>query len=173
MPAARRGVLVLGPYLGAERLGEVMENLRGLALGKLSAVEIDATLDAAIGGASKRLHDWPVSEDICGRVDFMPGAIDKRHVDVFKTLCRGVVACGSTSFNCRTRSAYRRPRHSRSLFSHHWQNVFVMTVTADYSLNRLRPKVQRAALFNESSVHVIMSPRNVAADMIEASCYVL
>jgi hypothetical protein len=165
--AARRGALVLA-CLDAERLGEVMEDLRGLALGKQSAVEIDATLDYVIGGASKRLHDWPVSADICGRADFIPGAIDKRHVDVFKTLCRE-----SASFNCRTRSAYRRPCHSRSLFSHHRQNVSVMTVTADCSLNHLRPKVQRAALFNESSVHVIMSPRNIAADMIEASCYVL
>jgi hypothetical protein len=79
--AARRGALVLA-YLDAERLGEVMEDLRGLALGKQSAVEIDATLDYVIGGASKRLHDWPVSADICGRADFIPGAIDKRHVDV-------------------------------------------------------------------------------------------
>ena len=49
----------------------------------------------------------------------------------------------------------------------------MMTITADYSLNYLRPQVQRAALFTESSVHVIMSSRDIAADMIEASCYVL
>ena len=62
---------------------------------------------------------------------------------------------------------------SRCLFSQHWQNVSMVTITADYSLNCLRPQVQRAALFTESSVHVIMSSRNIAADMIEASCYVL
>ena len=62
---------------------------------------------------------------------------------------------------------------SRSLFSQYWQNVFIMTITADCSLNSLRPKVQCAALFNELSVHVIMSSRNIAADMIEASGYVL
>ena len=43
-----------------------------------------------------------------------------------------------------------------------------MTITADCSLNCLRPKVQRAALFDELSVHIIMSSRNIAADMIEA-----
>lgn len=62
---------------------------------------------------------------------------------------------------------------SRSMFSQHWQNVSVMRITADYSLNCLRPQVQRAALFTKSSIHVIMSSRNIAADMIEASCYVL
>jgi len=30
------------------------------ALGKLGAIEIDANLDAAIGGTRERLHDWPV-----------------------------------------------------------------------------------------------------------------
>jgi hypothetical protein len=33
--------LVLDPYLDARRLGEVIKNLRGLALGKLSPVKID------------------------------------------------------------------------------------------------------------------------------------
>src|ERR1700730_2757965 len=36
--------LVLDPDLDARRLGEVIENLRGLALGKLGAVEIDSHL---------------------------------------------------------------------------------------------------------------------------------
>jgi hypothetical protein len=64
-------------------------------------------------------------------------------------------------------------RRSRALFSQHWQNVSMMPITADYSINCLCPQVQRAALFIKSSVHVIMSSCNIAADMIEASCYVL
>jgi hypothetical protein len=43
--------VVLDPYLDARRLGEVIENLRGLALGELGAVEIDADMDAAIDRA--------------------------------------------------------------------------------------------------------------------------
>jgi hypothetical protein len=39
-------ILVLDPYLDARRLGEVIENLRGLALSKLRAVKIDAHRDA-------------------------------------------------------------------------------------------------------------------------------
>ncbi len=46
-------ILVLDPYLDARRLGEVIENLCWLALGKLSAVEIDMHLDATIRGASR------------------------------------------------------------------------------------------------------------------------
>jgi hypothetical protein len=42
---------VFDPNLDARRFGEVIENLRGLALGKLGAVEIDADRNAAIGGA--------------------------------------------------------------------------------------------------------------------------
>jgi ribosomal 50S subunit-recycling heat shock protein len=40
--------LVLDPYLDARRFGEVIENLRWLALGKLSAIEINVNLDAAL-----------------------------------------------------------------------------------------------------------------------------
>jgi hypothetical protein len=40
--------LVLDPYLDARRLGEVIENLRGLALGKLRAIEIDAEAFGAV-----------------------------------------------------------------------------------------------------------------------------
>jgi hypothetical protein len=43
------------PYLDAWRLGEVTENLRGLSIGELCAVEINADLDAAIGGAREAL----------------------------------------------------------------------------------------------------------------------
>jgi len=43
--------LVFDPYLDARRFGEVIKNLRGPALGKLSAVKIDADMDAAIGCA--------------------------------------------------------------------------------------------------------------------------
>jgi hypothetical protein len=45
----RRGGVELGPNLDAGRLGEVTEDFRGLALGKLGAVEIDANLG-----------EWPV-----------------------------------------------------------------------------------------------------------------
>jgi transposase len=57
----RRGGLVFGPNLDAWRLGEVQKDLRWRALGKLSAIEIDPNLDAAIGGARERLHDGPIS----------------------------------------------------------------------------------------------------------------
>jgi hypothetical protein len=42
-------VLALDPYLDAWHLGEVQKNLRGLSLGELCAVKINANLDAAIG----------------------------------------------------------------------------------------------------------------------------
>ena len=82
---------MLGPDFDAGRLGEVVEDFRWLALGKLGAVEIDAHLDAAIGGARERLHDRPIRQDVCGQVDFMLGAIDQRDVDVFEILRRRVV----------------------------------------------------------------------------------
>ena len=68
--------LVLDPNLDARRLGEVIENLRGLALGKLGAIKIDADCNVAIGGACERLHDWPVRQDIGRHVDFVLGGID-------------------------------------------------------------------------------------------------
>ena len=43
------------PNLDAGRLGEVMEGLPGLVLGKLGAMEIGADIDAAIGGSSRKL----------------------------------------------------------------------------------------------------------------------
>jgi hypothetical protein len=46
---------VLDPYLDARSLGEIIENLRGLALGKLGAIEIDADCNAAIGSAREPL----------------------------------------------------------------------------------------------------------------------
>jgi hypothetical protein len=76
--------LVLDPYLDAMRFGEVIENFRGLALGKLCAVEIDADRNATIGGTRERLHDRPVRQDIRRHVDFTLGAIDHGNVDVFK-----------------------------------------------------------------------------------------
>jgi hypothetical protein len=82
---------VFDPNLDARRFGEVIENLRGLALGELSAVEIDADMDATIGGARECLHDGPDRQDIGRHVDFMLGAIDKRNVDVFEVLARRVV----------------------------------------------------------------------------------
>jgi hypothetical protein len=82
--------LALDPYLEARR-GEVIENLCLLALGKLGAIEIDADRNATIGGARERLHYWPVRQDIGGHVDFVLGAIDKRHVDVFKIFARCIV----------------------------------------------------------------------------------
>jgi hypothetical protein len=53
----RIAVLVLDPYLDARRLGKVPKDLRGLALGKLRAVEIDADRNATIGGMPRcRFH---------------------------------------------------------------------------------------------------------------------
>jgi hypothetical protein len=91
--------LALDRYLDARRLGEVIENLRGLALGKLSPIEIDAHLDTAIGRACECLQDWPVGQHIGRLVDFVPGAIDKRHVDVFKILARRIVWLNAIVFN--------------------------------------------------------------------------
>jgi hypothetical protein len=81
---------VLDPYLDARRLGEVIEDLSGPALGILGAVEIDTHLDATLG-ARERLHDGPVRQDICRHVDFMLGAIDQGNVNVFQVLARRVV----------------------------------------------------------------------------------
>jgi hypothetical protein len=75
----------------ARRLGEVTENLCGLSLGELCAVEINANLDAAISGTRERLHYGPVRQDIGGHVDFVLGAIDKRNVDVFQVFRRRLV----------------------------------------------------------------------------------
>jgi hypothetical protein len=51
----RRAGLALDSYLDARRLGKVPENLRGLAFGELSGAEINANLNAAIGGTRERL----------------------------------------------------------------------------------------------------------------------
>jgi len=83
--------LVFDPNLDAGRFGEVIENFRSLALGELRAVEIDSHLDAAIGRACERLHDWPVRQHISGHVDFVLGAVDQGNVDVFKVLSRRVM----------------------------------------------------------------------------------
>ena len=71
--------------------GEVIENLRGLTLGKLSPVKIDSHLDAAIGGARESLHYGPVRQDISGQIDFVLGAIDQGNVDVFQVFRRRVM----------------------------------------------------------------------------------
>jgi hypothetical protein len=60
----QRAGVPLDPYLNTRRLGEVTENLCGLSLGELCAVEINANLDAAISGTRERLHDWPVRQDV-------------------------------------------------------------------------------------------------------------
>ena len=60
--------LVFDPYLDARRFGEIIEDFRELALGKLGAIEIDADCNAAIGSARERLHDWLVRQDIGGHV---------------------------------------------------------------------------------------------------------
>ena len=59
-------------FVFLRRLGKLMEGLHGLALGKLGAVEIDAHLDAAIGGARERLDDWAVRQHVSRQVDFTP-----------------------------------------------------------------------------------------------------
>jgi hypothetical protein len=65
---------------------EVIENLRGLALGELGAIEIDSHLGAAIGGACERLQDWPIGQHIGRHVDFVLGAIDQCNVDGWQSL---------------------------------------------------------------------------------------
>jgi hypothetical protein len=84
------------PYLDAWRLGEVTENLCGLSLGELCAVEINANLDAAISSTRERLHYGPVRQDIGGHIDFMLGAIDQGNINVFQVFRRGVMndRCG-------------------------------------------------------------------------------
>jgi hypothetical protein len=67
------------------------ENPRGLALGKLCAIKINADMDATIGGARERLHYGPIRQDIGGHVDFMLGSIDQGNVDVFQVFRRRVV----------------------------------------------------------------------------------
>jgi hypothetical protein len=75
-----------------------------LALGELSAVKIDADRNAAIGGACERLHDWPVGQHIGRHIDFVLGAIDQCHVDVFKVFDRRVVnGRRGLGFACRER----------------------------------------------------------------------
>jgi hypothetical protein len=81
-PAAREMARDRGQLCSYDA-GEVIENLRGLTLGKLSPVKIDADRNATICGTRERLHDWPVRQDIGCHVDFMLGVIDKRHVDMF------------------------------------------------------------------------------------------
>ncbi|HEY8032180.1 MAG TPA: hypothetical protein VIF02_07350 [Methylocella sp.] len=83
--------LVLDPYLGARRFGEVIENLRGFALGKLGAIEIDADRNAAVGGARERLPDGPVGQHTGRHVDLVPGANDKRNVDMFEVFRRRIL----------------------------------------------------------------------------------
>ena len=41
-----------------------MDKAAGTSFGKLGAFEIDANLDAAIGGTPERLHDRPAGWDI-------------------------------------------------------------------------------------------------------------
>ncbi|MGA3342241.1 MAG: hypothetical protein ABSD11_16890 [Methylocella sp.] len=43
-----------------------VDKAAGTSFGKLGAFEIDANLDAAIGGTCERLHDRPVGWDIGG-----------------------------------------------------------------------------------------------------------
>jgi hypothetical protein len=87
----QRAGVPLDPYLNTRRLGEVTENLCGLSLGELCAVEINADRNTAIGGARQCLHNGPVRQDIGGHVDFILGAIDQGHVDVFQVFRRRVV----------------------------------------------------------------------------------
>lgn len=51
----RCAVVALGADLDARRVGEVLENIRWFAFGKLGSVEIDPHLDAAIGRPCERL----------------------------------------------------------------------------------------------------------------------
>jgi hypothetical protein len=50
----RRTVVAFGANLNAGRLGKVLKDLSRLAFGELRSVEIDAHIDAAIGGILRR-----------------------------------------------------------------------------------------------------------------------
>jgi hypothetical protein len=54
-------VVALGPDLDGGRLGKVLKDLRGLALGKLSAVEIDATLTPR---SAARVRAWITGQSV-------------------------------------------------------------------------------------------------------------
>jgi hypothetical protein len=66
-----RACLGLDPNLDTGHLGKVIEGLRGPALGILNAIEIDPHLCATIRRPCERLHNWPVSQDISRKVDFV------------------------------------------------------------------------------------------------------
>jgi hypothetical protein len=59
--------------------GEIMEDLRGLLLDKLTTIEMD--MDAATSGTCERLQNGPVGPHIGGHVDAMQGAVDDCHID--------------------------------------------------------------------------------------------
>jgi hypothetical protein len=54
-------------------------------------VRIDPDNDVADRGTGERLHDGPVSEDMCGLVDFVFEAVDQLDDNMFKILCRRIV----------------------------------------------------------------------------------
>ena len=49
------------------------------------------TFAPRIGGACERLQDRPVGQHIGRHVDFVPGAIDKRNVNMFEVFRRCIV----------------------------------------------------------------------------------
>jgi hypothetical protein len=77
-------VVAFNSDFDGRRLGKSIEGLRELVLGELVFVEIDADMNAPIDRECEGLDDRPVGEDIGRDVDFLAGAIDKRHVDVLK-----------------------------------------------------------------------------------------
>ena len=67
----RGAILALDPNLDARRLGEV--------------------IDSTIGDTRERLHGGPVGQHIGRHVDFVPGGIDKRNVNMFEVFRRCIV----------------------------------------------------------------------------------
>ncbi len=62
--------------IDVRRPGEIMEDLRGFVLDKLTTIEMD--MDAATGGTCEHQHNGPVGLHIGGHVDVMHGAVDDR-----------------------------------------------------------------------------------------------
>jgi hypothetical protein len=66
----RRTVVAFAANLNAGRLGQVVKDRGRLAFGELRAIKINAHRDTPIGGASERLQDRPVIQDVGRHVDF-------------------------------------------------------------------------------------------------------
>ena len=71
--------------IDVRRPGEIMEDLRGFVLDKLTTIEMD--MDAATSGTCERLQNGPVGPHIGGH-DAMQGAVDDCDIDCSSHLIR-------------------------------------------------------------------------------------